>query len=495
MNWQVTTKFADIVSVIPLIILFLTSLLPLTVKVLCGNREPNNWVSSIYVLIGAAAAAASGFLLFDGQKVVFYGFSNAIAIDGLSAFGTVSISVLLMLAVIFSREHVAVPTRQYSEFLFLLVNSALGMILLTWSNDLILTFIAIEIMSLCLYLLIALSQEEFLSKEAAFKYFVLGSFGSAIFLFGVAWIYGTVGSTYLNKVLEVAPILIAENPLFIVGVTMVLVGFFFKVSIAPFHAWTPDVYEGAPTSITAFMASAVKVATFIAILRFVAGDFLSVGSGKLLIVLQWVAAATMVVGSVGALIQNSFKRMLAYSGIAHGGYIMMGVVAASMGTDSWRGLAATLFYLLSYAVMTMGAFCLVGMLEKKEGDLILIDEIRGLSQRHPAQSVWLAIVLFSMAGLPPTLGFFGKYYVFSAAIGQGLYWLSIWGAISAILGVYVYLRPIVLMYMKDENGVTIGSQYKLTSIITFAAAIIVLICGIGTQSIMTLIEKVVGTLG
>ena len=244
MDFSVNFGLEDIVCVAPAIILFIASIIPLTFKVLRGNVEMKHGVSVTYALAGLSAALFSSLVLYSQQTNVFYAFYRALVFDGLSVFATVMVILVTSVALIFSKEHFATRGKQFSEYVFLLMNSAIGMMILAWSNDLIVTFIGIEMMSLCLYLLVALSNEDTLSKEAAFKYFVLGSLASAVFLYGLAFIFGITGTTYIDKLLEIAPAAISSNYMFLMGILLLILGFCFKVSIAPFHAWPPDVYEG-----------------------------------------------------------------------------------------------------------------------------------------------------------------------------------------------------------------------------------------------------------
>ncbi len=478
----------DFICISPLLFLFLGSLIPLAVKVLRGNKEPHPAITLCLSLIGVVAALGVSFSLFP-KAVPHYAFSNALVFDGVSFFASILICLVTAAAAVMAKENAATMGDQFTEFLFLLLNSAVGMMLVAWSNDLIVTFIAIEIMSLCLYLLIALSHEERLSKEAALKYFVLGSFASAIFLYGIAFIYGLSGSTYLNIVSQFTARLMHQNPLFIIGVALALIGFCFKVAIVPFHAWTPDVYEGAPTPVTGFMATGVKVVVFVAFLRFIHLDFL--GTDKyhhLLPIVEWLAVLTMTVGNIAAILQTNFKRMLAYSSIAHSGYVMMGLVVAGLAAHSQSGTEAVVYYVFAYTIMTLGAFGIVALFEKKEDDMSQIEDFRGLSRRNPWAAVMLTVFLLSLAGVPPTIGFFAKFFVFSAVIKQGLYWLAVWGAINAAISAYYYLRPIVYMFMRDEDGIVAAEHHTLTWVMTAIMAVLTLVLGLATEPVYEAIK-------
>lgn len=488
-------QIQDLICVAPALFLFIASLLPLTIKVLRKNIEPHSSVPLAMAMTGILASIFSAGLLFAQQSSPYFAFSNALVFDGVSVLTTVVVALITGATAVMARENRATNGEHFSEFLFLLLNSAMGMLILSWANDLIVMFIGIEIMSLCLYLAIAMSREVQVSKEAAFKYFVLGSFASAVFLYGIAFIYGVSGTTYLHTLIQDAPALIAQNNLFVFGVLMAVLGFCFKVAIVPFHAWAPDVYEGAPTPVTAFMATGVKLVTFVAFLRFVRGDMFAHDGGEVFVtIMQWLAAFTMVAGNIAAIMQDNLKRMLAYSSIAHSGYTMIGLIAAALGGESWRGDLGVIYYTLSYAVMTMGAFAIICSLEKKEDDIIVIDDLKGLSSRHPWAAGLFSIFLFSLAGIPPLVGFFGKFFIFAAAIKQGLFWLAVWGAISSVIGVYYYLRPIVYMYMKEGEGALVAGQYKLTRALIVVMAVLVVVFGLATESLYEQVRQAINSL-
>lgn len=485
----------DLICVAPAIMIFLASLVPLTMKVCRGNTEAHPTAAISYGFIGLIAALFSALILYTGRPTGFFAFSNALVFDGISVFSTIMVCTITGIALLFSREHVATKGAQFSEYIFLLMNSAVGMLVLAWSNDLIVTFIGIEVMSLCLYLLIAMSNEERLSKEAAFKYFVLGSLASAVFLYGVALVFGLAGTTYIDGILKAAPDLIANSNLFLIGVVFIILGFAFKVSLAPFHAWTPDVYEGAPTPVTAFMSTGVKLVSFIAFMRILMGDYITKDlTGNLSEILQWLAVITMLVGNIGAIMQPGLKRMLAYSSVAHSGFIFMGLVSAAIGGQSWLGASGVTFYLFAYSIMTIGAFGVVSMLEKSNNDMILVDDLAGLHKSDPALAICLSVFLISLAGLPPTVGFFGKFFLFSAAIKQGLFWLAVWAAINSVIAVYYYLRPIVVIYMKESEAPLQSTSKAGTYFAVSAMAAMVLVFGFTTNSIYQIIVSAVNSL-
>ncbi len=289
--------------------------------------------------------------------------------------------------------------------------------------------------------------------ESAFKYFILGAFSSAILLYGIALIWGATGTTKLGGL---AAWLGAGNtimgaPLMAAGVAMLLVGLAFKVAAVPFHMWSPDVYQGAPTPITSFMATGVKAASFAALGR-VLFSALVLGHGDWVDALVWLAGLTILLGNIAALVQTNLKRMLAYSSISHAGYLLMAVVAVpASGVGGNPQLGGVLFYLLSYTLMTVGAFAVVSLLAREGEENVSVDQLKGLAGRHPWIAAGMAVCLLSLAGIPPTMGFVGKFYLFTAAINGGFAVLAVVGAIGGAIGVYYYLRPIVAMYMHEAT--------------------------------------------
>lgn len=476
---------SDMLLISPMIALFLTSLIPITAKVLRGNREQ--------APIATLSQALMGIVLAIGLLIIFGGagktaFNNSLIFDGVTQWLGVIALAAVGAAMVMMYENPSTTGRQFSELIFLAMSSALGMLILVCAVDLLMVFIGLEMMSLALYLMIAMSNEQKLSKEAALKYFILGSFASAIFLYGVAFIFGSTGGTNILSFMDGAVELVQTSRLFLFGITFVVLGFCFKVSIAPFHAWTPDVYQGSPTPHTAFMATAVKAVSFAAFLRIIATKSL-IGSDQLFDILQWLAVITMIVGNTAAIVQNNFKRMIAYSSIAHSGYLLVGVITAGVSGNGAFGASGVIFYLMSYAMMTLGAFAVASMLERSENHIVNIDDLAGFAKQRPMMALCLTVFLLSLAGIPPTLGFFGKFYLFNAAIGEGLLWLAIWGMISSVIGVYYYLRPVVVMYMKEGNAEIAGHSLNATMVTAVVMAIAISVLGFVSGPIFTAIEK------
>lgn len=487
---NINVGLADLFRVSPMIALFLASLIPITIKVLRGNKEQNPTATLIQALGGIFAA----FLLHLTVHMLVSrdlnptAFANAIVIDGVSLWVGGIALLSAAVAIIMQFENPSTKGEQFSELVFLTLNSIMGMMILVSAIDLLVVFIGLETMSLALYLMIGISHEQKLSKEAAFKYFILGSFASAVFLYGVSFLFGTTGSTYLPDIIQQTNNLIMSNKLFTAGVTMVTLGFLFKVSIAPFHAWTADVYQGAPTPHTAFMATAVKAVSFAAFLRLLTTKSL-VGSTSLFEVLQWLAVITMLVGNMAAIIQNNFKRMLAYSSIAHSGYILVGMVTAGSSENMTFGASGVVFYLIGYSIMTLGCFAIVSMMERDENTQLNIDQMSGFASKHPVAAFCFAILLLSLAGVPPTLGFFGKFYLFSAAISEGLLWLALWGVLNSVISAYYYLRPIVVMYMKEGDASEANHSVAISKAALVVSAILIVILGILSGPVYQVVEK------
>ena len=487
---NITIGLADLFRVSPMIALFLASLIPITIKVLRGNQEQSPEATLIQALGGILAATILHLTVY--VLVVntpnLTSFARALVVDGVSLWvGTIAL-MSAAVALIMAYENPATTGEQFSELVFLTLNSVLGMLILVSAVDLLVAFIGLETMSLALYVMIGISHEQKLSKEAAFKYFILGSFASAIFLYGVSFLFGTVGSTYLEDIIQQTSSLIVSSRLFVIGITLVILGFLFKVSIVPFHAWTADVYQGAPTPHTGFMATAVKAVSFAAFLRVIASKSL-VGSDALFEILQWLAVITMIIGNVAAIVQNNFKRMLAYSSIAHSGYLLVGLIAAGVSDNMSFGAAGVVFYLMGYSIMTLGCFALVSYMETNENSQITVDSMAGYAARHPWMALSLSVLLLSLAGVPPTLGFFGKFYMFSAAISENLLWLAVWGMLNSVISVYYYLRPIVVMYMKEGDVPEPEHQIFASKAALLVSAILIVILGVLSGPVFQVVEK------
>jgi NADH-quinone oxidoreductase subunit N len=358
--------------------------------------------------------------------------------------------IAAFLTVLISVDYLKREGIQEGEYYALLLFATAGAMLIAHANDLIVLFLGLEIISLAAYILAGMKKESVRSSEASLKYFILGSFASGFLLYGIALAYGATGSTSLGAFQELTTPL-AEPTLLMLSVAFLLIGVGFKIAVVPFHLWSPDVYEGAPTSVTAYMASVIKAAGFAALIR------LALALGHIpeipWIALFWILSAlTMTVGNLVALRQTNIKRMLAYSSIAHAGYALVGVTAALQKnalTESTLG--AVIFYLFAYSMTTIGAFAIVIAIGRRGNDLDEMSDLSGLAKKHPLLAAAMAIFMFSLTGIPPTIGFVGKFYLFAGAMEAGLYSLVVIGVLNSVVSAYYYLGPVVRMYFREDR--------------------------------------------
>ncbi len=396
--------------------------------------------------LGAALGTAGTFSITIHSGAGFYGLVQS---DPFSVFfhlliGLVACLVVLAAAPYLEREHL-----ESAEFYALVLFASAGMGVLASAQELLTAFIGLEMSSISSYILAGYRRSSLKSSESAMKYFLLGSFATAFFLYGIALVYGATGATVLEKIAAAAPN--AQSVLLKLGLSLILIGIGFKAAVAPFQVWTPDVYEGAPTPVTALFSAGPKAAAFALLLRI----FATVPAAtEFWFWAFWVLAVmTMFAGNLGALVQTNVKRLLAYSSIAHAGYILVAFAAvttmAQGGNGAGAAYAAVLFYLLSYALVKLGAFTVVSQLGGAGEKYLSLDDYAGLSQRQPFAAAALTLYLLSLLGLPVTAGFFGKLYIFKAAVNSNLMWLAVLMAINSVIGAYYYLRVIVVMYMRE----------------------------------------------
>ncbi len=394
-------------------------------------------------IVGLAGAAASTAMLWNRNSDGF----GVIVADNFGLFVTMTLVIVGVLTIMFSSQVVHRDAYPKGEYYTLVLFAIVGMMMMATANDLLVVFVALEILSLSVYVLTGIRRDSLRSTEAAFKYFLLGAFSSAFFLYGIAFTYGITGSTRLTAVGSyLSAQALTSNPMVLIAVGLLLVGFAFKISAVPFHMWTPDAYEGAPAIVTGFMSTGVKAAAFAAFAR-VFLSALEPFKGDWAPIVAALAALTMILGTVVGVAQSNVKRMLAYSSIAHGGYLLVGLVAANQ-----VGKAAILFYLLGYSVTNLAAFGVIALLSARDRDTDELRDYAGLWHSHPALAALMTVCLLSLGGLPPTVGFVAKWYIFSAAIGAGYYWLAIIGMLTSVVSVFFYLRVVVMMYMADRTG-------------------------------------------
>lgn len=379
------------------------------------------------------------------------GFNDMVALDGFSTFLNALQLVCGLLGIALAYGYVKRMGLERGEYYTLLLFSIIGMMLMAQATDLIVVFIALEMLSIPLYVLAAFNRTQAASEEAGLKYFLLGAFSTGFLVYGIALVYGATGSTNLSAILASAsngePGLLLTS-----GAALILVGFAFKVAAVPFHMWTPDVYQGAPTSVTGFMAAGAKIAGFAALLRVFSTAFPALAS-DMTVVLAALAALTMIGGNLLAISQSDIKRMLAYSSIAHTGYILMAFVAYGNPAVASVSIAAGLFYLVAYAITNFGAWGVVIALEQPDGKGLQISDYSGLFWRKRGLALAMTVFMISLIGFPPTIGMVGKFYLFRAAIEGGFVWLAIIGVLTSLVSAYYYLRVVVNMFMREGEQV------------------------------------------
>jgi NADH-quinone oxidoreductase subunit N len=411
---------------------------------------PKDRKSLTALLAALGLAVTLGFTLaqIGIERVAF---NNMVVLDGFSTFVNGLLLVSGLLGVALAYGYVKRMGIERGEYYTLLLFSVTGMMLMAQASDLIIVFLALELLSIPLYVLAAFALPKLESEEAGMKYFLLGAFSTGFVVYGIALIFGATGSTSLAAIVESAS---SSNSslLLTIGAALLLIGFGFKVAAVPFHMWTPDVYQGAPTSVTAFMSSGAKIAGFAALLRVFATAFPSIAT-DMTGVLWALSALTMIVGNVIAISQADIKRMLAYSSIAHAGYILMAFVPYGDPDPkvASTSIAAGLFYLISYAVTNFGAWGVVIALETKAGKGLTLNDYSGLAKKHPALAAAMTVFILSLIGFPPTLGMVGKFYLFRAVIDGEFYGLAIIGVLTSLISAFYYLRVVVNMYMREGD--------------------------------------------
>jgi NADH-quinone oxidoreductase subunit N len=448
-----------LLAILPALIVLATAAAVLILDLL-PPRERKGHLPVVAVAGVVAALLAVTWLWGTSTRV----FGDMVVLDGLALFLQLVICYATGLVLLLSIDYLARQGLETGEYYALVLFAAVGMLLMTSAADLMIVFLALELMSLSLYVLAGYFRARLSSGEASLKYFLLGAFASAFFLYGLALVFGITGTTTLSRF----PAGAAGDPLFMVGVALLLVGLGFKISSVPFHMWAPDVYEGAPTSVTALIATGSKVAAFAALIRLLLGGIGAEETDWTL--LMWaLAALTMTVGNVAALAQSNLKRMLAYSSVAHVGYMLVGLVAGGA-----LGHGAVLFYLLVYTFTTAGAFGVIVLLERSTGEGVQLDDYAGLARHHGVLALALTFFLLSLIGIPPLGGFVGKFYLFGAAVRGGYIGLAVIGVLNSALAAYYYLRLIVYMYMREPAGAAPAPAPSFAGGLALAVAL----CGI-----------------
>jgi NADH-quinone oxidoreductase subunit N len=412
-------------------------------------------------LAGIVAALLATLARWGGPGRAFH---DMVVLDDFARFVNVVICYAAALILLLSMDYLRRARAESGEYYALVLFATAGMMLLAAAGDLVVLFLALELMSLSLYVLAGLFTRALASSEASMKYFILGAFASSFMLYGIALTYGATGTTNLDRIAAAAGR--SHDRLFLIGTGLLLVGFGFKTSSVPFHMWVPDVYQGAPTSVTALIATGSKAAAFAALIRVLTVALR--GAQPDWTALLWIVAAlTMTVGNVAAIAQSNLKRMLAYSSIAHAGYMLVGLVAGGM-----PGGGAVLFYLLTYTFTTAGAFGVLTLCERGRAEAVEVGDYAGLAARHPVLAATLALCLLSLIGVPPLAGFVGKFYVFSAAVRAGYLWLTVVAVLNSALAAYYYLRVVVYMYMREPEGVPVAYAPSFAGALALVVALV-----------------------
>ena len=454
-----TLSAHDLFAILPelLVILAACAVLALDPITPPSRKDGLAWLSlgTMAVCMGLTAARMS-----DPTTA----FGGIVVVDAYSCFWKLLLYFVTGLTILLSFSYLKEERLYFGEYYGFVLLALAGMMVMVSGADLLTIYLGTELMSLSLYVMAGLKRTEPKSLEASAKYFVLGAFSSGILLYGISLLYGAAGSTQLTAIATALAGRTLGDPLLLVATILIAVGFSFKLAVVPFHMWTPDVYQGAPTSVTAFMAVASKAASFGAFVRvFVEGlGGLKANWSAIFLLL---CIGTLVLGNIVALVQTNIKRMLAYSSIAHAGYALIGVVAAGRlyNGAAPSGIASVMLYIALYAFMTFGAFAIVAMLRKGGLEGEEIDDFSGLAKRHPLAALLMLVFMVSLAGIPPTAGFIGKFYVFMSAVQAGLTWLAVLALVFAAISAYYYLRLVMVMYMREPGEVTATSPRLVMS--------------------------------
>ena len=458
---------ADFIGIVPETILTVTALSVLTLEMARVSRP---WIILSVAVLGLLLSAAAAFITSGNNQILFGGM---LKLNQISLFFDMLYISIGLITLIFSQGYLEKRgSKSRGEYPALILFAVIGMMLMTRANDLVIVFLGLELLSISLYVLVGFLRHDNLSNESGLKYLLLGAFATGFFLFGAAITYGATGTTnYDGIVLAIANDNILSKIYLVLGIGLLLIGFAFKVALVPFHMWSPDVYQGAPTTVTGFLCTAPKAAGFGALLILFNNPLADMHY-------QWqdifwlLAVLTMTVGNVTALVQSNVKRMLAFSSISHAGFLVMGILVLNVSS-----ISAVLFYLVTYSVINLGSFAIVSAVEGEENGLKFKD-YRGLGLRYPWLAAAMTIFMISLAGFPPTAGFVAKYGLFSAAIAEGYIWLVVIAVLNTLISVYYYLRLVINMYMKEEENALISSFNIIVIGLIWIMAAMMIILGI-----------------
>lgn len=465
----------DLLTILPIIGVTVTAFLVIFFE--ATFRKSSN-ISYIVSIIGLIISIGLAVESFDWQGTSFFQMLN---VGGYGNFFSILFMITALFTIVLSKDYLIRMAIHQGEYYALILFSTVGMIFMASAADLIIVFLGIELMSISLYVLAGYMRKRIKSNESALKYFLLGSFATGFLLYGMALLYGITGSTNIQAIIQNFHIY-SNISLLWIGTGLLLIGLAFKVAAVPFHMWVPDVYEGAPTPVSGFMSTGAKAAAFGAFVLIFSHQI--PGGDRLKDALSFLAAASMIIGNIIAISQTNIKRMLAYSSIAHAGYLLIGLAAANE-----MGRSGILFYLTTYSLMNLGAFGILAFLEKEEEKNLTLEDYSGLSSQSPYLALMMAIFMFSLTGIPPFAGFFGKYYIFTAAVNAGLTWLAILGVLMSAVSAYYYLRIVVVMYFKTSEGRFDRQNTPLNNFVLSIFAAALLIIGILPSLLMNIINN------
>lgn len=461
---------ADLFLLLPLAVLLVWTTVLLIVDLFIPKAQ-KGWTAFL-----AALGLALGLFLTLSRRESGAAFGGMVRVDTFATFVNTLLLTSGLLGILLAYGSIRRQGIERGEYYTLLLFSVGGMMLMAQASDLIVLFLGLELLSIPLYVLAAFAAPRVDSEEAGLKYFLLGAFASGFLLYGIALLYGASGTTALDGI--ATALSTGNNLLFLIGAALILVGLAFKVAVVPFHMWTPDVYQGAPTAVTGFMAAGAKIAGFAALWR-IFSQALPGLAPQFTTVLWVLAVLTMVFGNLLAIAQKNVKRMLAYSSIAHAGYILMAFVPFGNAQVREVALAAGLFYLITYLITNFGAWAVVSALERQEGQGLNLEDYAGLGSKSPALALAMTIFMLSLTGVPPTLGLVGKFYLFRSVIAAGFYGLAVIGVVTSLISAYYYLRLVVIMYMHPGEpqtamnpwlNLTWGTMAVLTVVLSLVPA-------------------------
>jgi NADH-quinone oxidoreductase subunit N len=458
----------NIKVILPLTVLLTWSCALLIVDLFIPKGR-KGWTASLAAL---GLLVSIGLFIVQGRQATA-GFNGMVIFDGFSTFLNVLILGSGLAAIALAYDYIKRMGIERGEYYTLLLFSITGMMLMAQANDLIVVFLALELLSIPLYVLAGFARPRAESEEASLKYFLIGAFSGSFEVFGIALVFGANGSTNLAHIFTAIRGGEADIPLLTMGAALILVGLGFKIAAVPFHMWTPDVYVGSPSAVTGFMSVGAKVGGFAALLRIFVSAFPSLAT-DMTAILWAISAISMFLGNVVAMAQTNIKRMLAYSSIANTGYILMAIVPYGNSSVNTSTIAAGIFYLVAYAFMTLGAWAVVITLEGPDGEGLKLDDYAGLGRKYPGLAAAMTIFMLSFVGVPPTLGFMGKFYLFRVVIQGGYLGLALIGVFTTLLSAYFYLRVVVIMYMREGQPIARLSFWPQFTMLVSAIMIIAL---------------------